>query len=126
MKIVKQLIIGIVVLVLIIAVASAATAVKQSGTPQPHSTPAPAVKTTAPQHFSGNGTENLGVVTITTASTLTWTDNGGFFAIYAYNQQGIPEVPVNSQGSSGTSVLAAGTYPKFQINAIGNWTITIK
>jgi hypothetical protein len=75
----------------------------------------------APKHYSGNGGENLGTVTVSSSATLKWTNDGGLFSIITSES-----VPVNSQASSGSSVLEAGTYREFQVNAVGNWTITIE
>jgi hypothetical protein len=74
-----------------------------------------------PKHYSGNGGENLGTITISSSATLKWTNDGGLFSIIT--SEG---VSVNSQASSGSSVLEAGTYHEFQVNAVGNWTITIE
>lgn len=70
--------------------------------------------------FSGNGGKNLGKITVPTESTLEWTNDGGVFQIFT--NEG---VPVNSQAHSGSTVLEEGTYSKFQVNAVGNWTIKI-
>lgn len=72
------------------------------------------------QTFSGNGGKNLGIITVAKESTIEWTNDGAYFGIYT--NEG---VPVNSSAHSGSSVLEAGTYSKFQINALGNWTIKI-
>jgi hypothetical protein len=70
--------------------------------------------------FIGNRDQNLGPITVERESTIEWTNDGFFFGIYT--NQG---VPVNSHAHSGASVLAAGTYTKFLVNALGNWTIKI-
>jgi hypothetical protein len=71
--------------------------------------------------FSGNGGKNLGTIHIAKESVLTWTCDGDIFQIFS--DEG---VPANSQAHKGTTVLDAGTYHHFQVNAIGNWTISIK
>lgn len=72
------------------------------------------------QTFSGNGGKSLGTITVAKESTLEWTNDGAIFQIYTN-----AGVPVNSQAHSGSSVLEAGSYSSFQINAVGNWTIKI-
>ena len=74
------------------------------------------------QTFSGNGGENLGNIEVPADSTLSWTNDGGIFQIFANEY----EVLVNSQGHSGNTFLSAGTYSSMQTNAVGNWTITIE
>jgi hypothetical protein len=75
----------------------------------------------ATRSFSGNGRKNLGTVRVPEDLTLRWTCDGGVFQISADGG-----LFVNSQASSGTSAVAAGTYRDVVVNAIGNWTITIK
>ncbi len=70
--------------------------------------------------FSGNGGENLGTISVEKESTLDWTNDGPLFQIITSE-----DLPVNSQGASGSTVLEPGTYQHFQVNAIGNWTIKI-
>ena len=72
------------------------------------------------QSYNGNGGKSLGTITVDKESTLEWTNDGSVFQIYT--SEG---VPVNSQAHSGTTVLEAGTYKSFQVNAVGNWTIKI-
>jgi hypothetical protein len=70
--------------------------------------------------FIGNRTENLGPITIEKESTIEWTNDGFYFAIFT--NEG---VPVNSYAHGGTAVLKASTYTKFLVNALGRWTIKI-
>lgn len=72
------------------------------------------------QSYNGNGGKSLGTITVDKESTLEWTNDGSVFQIYT--SEG---VPVNSQAHSGTTVLEAGAYKSFQVNAVGNWTIKI-
>jgi hypothetical protein len=71
--------------------------------------------------YSGNGRKKLGTIRVPKDLTLRWTSDGGVFQIAADGG-----LFVNSQGSSGTSAVAAGTYHNVVVNAIGNWTITIR
>jgi hypothetical protein len=75
----------------------------------------------ATHSFSGNGRKNLGTVRVPEDLTLRWTCDGGVFQIVADGG-----LFVNSHRSSGKSAVAAGTYHNVVVNAIGNWTITIK
>jgi hypothetical protein len=83
-------------------------------------TPAPSEGGGGEQSYMGNGGKNLGTITIGTESTLEWTNDGSIFQIYT--SEG---VPVNSQAHSGSTVLEAGTYKRFEVNAVGNWSFTI-
>jgi hypothetical protein len=71
--------------------------------------------------FSGNGGKNIGTVTVTEESVLEWTNDGDIFQLW---DDGFG-MSVNSQASSGDTVLPAGTYKNVEVNAIGNWTIEI-
>jgi hypothetical protein len=71
--------------------------------------------------YSGNGGKNLGTIDVASDSDLNWTHDGAVFQIFDDENA----VEVNSQGHSGTSVISAGTYHHFQVNADGNWTIKI-
>ena len=73
------------------------------------------------QSFSGNGGKSLGTITVEEQSVLEWTNDGDIFQIFTADG-----VPVNSQANSGETVLAAGSHADFQVNAVGNWTITIR
>jgi hypothetical protein len=84
-------------------------------------TPRCASAATSGSRFSGNGGKNLGTIRVAKESVLTWTNTGDIFQIYS--DEGIP---ANSQAHRGTTVLDAGTYHHFQVNAIGSWTISIK
>jgi hypothetical protein len=71
--------------------------------------------------FRGNGGKTLPSFTLRRESVLRWTNDGGIFQIFTSD-----DVPVNSQGRSGTSILDAGTYRGVQVNALGNWTVSIR
>lgn len=73
------------------------------------------------QIFAGNGAKNLGTVKIPTESLLEWTNDGNVFQVLTAE-----EVPVNSQGRRGDTVLDEGSYKKFQVNAVGNWKVEIR
>lgn len=86
----------------------------------PPASPANSEGNGASQSYNGNGGKNLGTITVEKESTLEWTNDGSIFQIFTSEN-----VPVNSQAHSGTTVLEAGTYKNFQVNADGNWTINI-
>jgi hypothetical protein len=85
--------------------------------PAPLSSPASAPAPSPTKSFSGNGGENIGTINISLDSTVAWTDDGGLFQVLDFG--------INSQGTSGTSALAAGTYRDVEVNALGNWTLKI-
>ncbi len=79
---------------------------------------------TATKKFTGNGGKTLPPFSLDGDATLRWTNTGGdFFAIYATSETG--DGDVNSSASSGDTFLAAGSY-KLEVNALGDWTITIQ
>jgi hypothetical protein len=84
--------------------------------------PVPSSSSGEGQAFSGNGGKNLGNVEVPTDSTLSWTNDGGIMQIFANET----EVLLNSTGHSGDTFLPAGTYSSMQVNAVGNWTISIE
>jgi hypothetical protein len=93
--------------------------------PAPAGTPASSESSSSSgeaQAFSGNGGKNLGNIEVATDSTLTWTNDGGIFQLFANEF----DVLVNSQGHSGDTFLPAGTYSSMETNAVGDWTITIE
>lgn len=74
-----------------------------------------------PLSWSGNGGQTIGTINVPQDSVIKWTNDGGIFQLYDTENV----IEVNSQGPSGQSAIAAGTYHKFQVNADGNWTIHI-
>jgi hypothetical protein len=87
--------------------------------------PAPVEEAPAPssevQTFTGNGGKNLGTIEVAEESLLEWTNDGDIFQIFGDDIA----IMVNSQASSGDTVVPAGSYSNVSVNAIGNWTITI-
>jgi len=75
--------------------------------------------------FSGNGGETLPVFVVGHDSTLRWTNDGAIFQIFDMNPNDFGGIEVNSQAHSGSTAVSAGRYSKIEVNAIGNWTITI-
>jgi hypothetical protein len=70
--------------------------------------------------FRGDGGKTLPPFTVRVGSTLRWANNGGIFQLFASGTHG----SVNSQAHNGWTYLPPGRY-KFQVNAIGSWTIKI-
>jgi hypothetical protein len=79
---------------------------------------------TVTHEYSGSGPKNLGEITVAKDSTLKWTNDGAYFGINAGTISS-KSGSVQSYGHSGTTVLPAGTYQIFFVNAVGNWTIKI-
>ncbi len=73
----------------------------------------------AARTFSGNGGETLAPITLPSATTLAWINDGALFQIFDAGG-----VPVNSRAHSGQTFIAAGKHA-FQINAVGSWTVKL-
>jgi hypothetical protein len=72
--------------------------------------------------YSGNGKKSLGTITVSSSSTLHWTNDGALIQIYDDGDW----IPVNSEAESGTTAVEPGTYKNVYVNATGDWSITIK
>lgn len=83
--------------------------------------PAAGASSSSSQTFNGNGARRLGTVKVATDSTLKWTNDGPLISVLDDSMS----LGVNSQGHSGESAIAAGTYTNVMVNAMGNWTISI-
>jgi len=75
--------------------------------------------------LKGHGPQALPVVRVPAASTMYWTNSGSYFEItsqggYCYDGA------VTSEEHRGTSYIPAGRYQDLSVQAIGNWTITIR
>jgi hypothetical protein len=77
------------------------------------------------QSYSGDGTKNLGTVTISQPSTLHWTAGGGFFGITGATSGYEHTIAISSQASSGESAVEPGTYKEVNVLGQGGWSITI-
>lgn len=73
--------------------------------------------------FRGNGGKALPPVGVAKGSTLSWSNSGEIFQLF--NESLSTDGTVNSQAGRGTTYLPKGTY-KLYVNALGNWTITIR
>lgn len=71
--------------------------------------------------YEGNGSRNLGTVTVARDSTLRWTNDGPLFQIFDDNFG----LTLSSQAGSGETFVAAGSYPSVTVNAVGSWSIRI-
>ncbi|WP_217925008.1 hypothetical protein [Miltoncostaea oceani] len=94
---------------------AARTPAAPAPTPQP---PAAAART-----FEGNGSRNIGNLTLAEDATLRWTNNGDLIQIFVDEPF---NVLLNSQGPSGETFVAAGTYNGITVNAIGDWTLSFE
>jgi len=74
------------------------------------------------QHFEGSGLKRLGTITVPSTSTLEWTASRG--GLHIFDDENTVEV--DSQRSSGQTVLNGGTYHHFLVNSAADWTITIR
>jgi len=108
-------------------VTSAATT--SSSTASTASRAATSTAAAVPQSFSGDGSENLGTITVPESSTLTWscaTCGSGNFIINNDTSDS-SQIAVNAlDQTSGLTVIDAGTYHDVSINTEGqNWSISI-
>lgn len=103
--------------------AAARTIVKTRTVTTAAPAPKPASPPPAPasMSFSGNGGKKIGTINVPRDSTFKWTNDGQLFQTFDDNEG----IGVNSQGHSGSSDLPAGSYTGVQINADGNWTVSI-
>lgn len=76
-------------------------------------------------HFSGNGGKTLPAFTVSHDATLRWTCDGAIFQLFDLSGS-FSGINVNSQAHRGSTSVSAGRYSKITVNAIGNWTITIR
>jgi hypothetical protein len=91
----------------------------QTVTQAPPSTQAPPAAAPKRHKYSGNGSKTL-LIAASKDGNLVWTNDGDIFQIFEDTGQ----VSVNSQSHRGTTFVSKGRY-KIQVNAIGNWTITV-
>ena len=81
---------------------------------------------TATNTFSGNGSTNLGTITISTPSTIQWACQGcAAFGMASDPSGGSNIIALNSQATSGTSAVDPGTYTNVRVVSNGNWAIRI-
>lgn len=75
--------------------------------------------------FSGNGTEELGTVTVHAPSTITWHCDGCAAFALTSHVTGTEAINVGSSASGGTSHVDPGTYPDTQVISNGSWSVVI-
>ncbi len=116
---------GLIAVAVIISLTAAGSSSTPTATTPPDTAataPVPAVPSgTVTQSFSGNGGKRLGTITVANDSTVEWQNDGAIFQTFDRDFA----IGINSQATSGSSDLPAGTYYDVRINAIGNWTIDI-
>jgi hypothetical protein len=74
--------------------------------------------------YSGSGEKNIGTLDVATDSVLKWRAAGGYFAINN-DVNDSDTIDVMSQASSGETTVAAGTYHKVDVLAVGDWSFTL-
>ncbi len=77
--------------------------------------------------FNGNGSQNLGTITVPSDSTLYWQcDSCSSMDISSQTNSDGNSISVSSSATSGQSPVSAGTYDNVQVTADGAFTIAIK
>jgi hypothetical protein len=74
--------------------------------------------------YSGSGEKNIGTLNVPTDSVLKWRAGGGYFAINN-DVDDTDTIDVMSEAGSGSTTVAAGTYHKVDILAVGDWSFTL-
>ena len=75
--------------------------------------------------LKGHGVKALPLFRVAAPSTMTWTNSGSFFQISSgggYCNDGA----VTSGAHRGTTYIPPGRYDQLRVQAIGDWTITIR
>lgn len=75
--------------------------------------------------YSGNGTKNLGTISVSQPSVLHWHATGGIFTITGLTSPAEHAIAVSSKASSGETVVEPGTYHEVSVIALGEWGVTI-
>lgn len=81
-------------------------------------------QTAAPLSYSGDGTKNIGTVTVPVDSVLRWKASGGLFAI-SNDVNDSDQITVSSNGASGETIVVAGMYRKVDVLATDGWSFEI-
>jgi hypothetical protein len=89
----------------------------------PATTSQPATQAT--QTFSGNGTKEIGSITVSQPSSIQWTCSRCAAFAFTSGLSGTQAIDVGSNASSGTSAVDPGTYPDARVISNGDWTIRI-
>ena len=104
----------------VIAISIAVVTTLGAGTASSHVTDATRVIL-----LKGHGVKALPLVRVAAPSTMTWTNSGSFFQISSsggYCNDGA----VTSGSHRGTTYIPPGRYDELRVQAIGDWTITIR
>jgi hypothetical protein len=75
--------------------------------------------------FTGHGVRTLQPFRVAAPSTMFWTNSGSFFQISS-NGGYCNDGAVTSGAHRGTTYIPPGRYVDLRVQAIGNWTITIR
>lgn len=77
--------------------------------------------------FNGNGSQNLGTITVPSDSTLYWQCGGcSSMDISSQTNSDGNSISISSTATSGQSPVSAGAYDNVQVSADGAFTIAIK
>jgi hypothetical protein len=98
------------------------------------STPAPSAQPSGPtggggngNTFSGDGSQNLGTITVPSDSTLYWQcDSCSSMDISSQTNSDGNSIAISSSATSGQSPISAGTYNNVQVSTDAAFTIAIK
>lgn len=98
------------------------------------SAPAPSAQPSGPtggggngNTFSGDGSQNLGTITVPSDSTLYWQcDSCSSMDISSQTNSDGNSIAVSSSATSGQSPISAGTYDNVQVSTDAAFTIAIK
>lgn len=75
--------------------------------------------------YSGNGSENVGTITVNAGATLQWACHGCSVFSIDSDLSGSNVISVDSQASSGSTFVDAGTYTNVRVISDGNWAFRI-
>jgi hypothetical protein len=78
----------------------------------------------SPSSASGNGTKNLGTITVGHPTIVEWTRSGCAAFAFTSGLSGTHVIDIGSTDAAGYSVVDPGTYPDGQVISNGDWTIT--
>lgn len=91
------------------------------------SSPRTSAASPPPGVYSGQGTKNVGTITVSAPSTLQWVCDGcGAFSVTSnIDPNASTVIAVSSQASKGTTAVDPGTYNDVQVISDGSWAFRI-
>src|SRR6202035_412881 len=75
--------------------------------------------------YAGNGTKEIGTVTVTAPATIHWTCSRCAFFSLTSMPSGTSFIAISSTRASGTSAVDPGTYQAVRVISNGDWTVRI-